>query len=395
MKPVGVRCGRPHVVQRPLVAPTVVGRRCALQGLLAAYLLAPSLLSPAQAERDPEALAQLAFDLFQGNLAQRHKALETLIASGRADVAPIIILALRFARGTFEENLLAALQKLTGVNAGDDWADWMRWQEAHPETGVIPGFAKLQARVYDLIDQIVDARLQLGEARNHAGLGMRLLPAHPIGPVVAGVDPGQLLQGREQVLLERPACKPQRQDDDRRHIGPPARDQRLECFVPLGQIALEQVEGQLGERFRIALGLRRRQEARGKEIRRKQPLQCAPPANHRRRNQRSLHYVRPSAPDTDRLHDGSPYFFISSFFISSFFIASFFISSFFMSSFFIASFFMSSLAIVSFLSCAKVCGANRRPSDRAVAEIASMTLRRFIGRFSLTMYASVKGRLPP
>jgi len=152
VKPVGVRCGRPHVVQRPLVAPTVVGRRCALQGLLAAYLLAPSLLSPAQAERDPEALAQLAFDLFQGNLAQRHKALETLIASGRADVAPIIILALRFARGTFEENLLAALQKLTGVNAGDDWADWMRWQEAHPETGVIPGFAKLQARVYDLID---------------------------------------------------------------------------------------------------------------------------------------------------------------------------------------------------------------------------------------------------
>jgi hypothetical protein len=151
---IGVRRGRPPRAPRPPVAPTGLGRRCALQGLLAAYLLAPSLLSPAeaQAERDPEALAQQAFDLFQGNLAQRHKALETLSASGRADVAPIIILALRFARGTFEENLLAALQKLTGVNAGDDWADWMRWQEAHPEVGVLPGFARLQARVYDLID---------------------------------------------------------------------------------------------------------------------------------------------------------------------------------------------------------------------------------------------------
>ena len=38
----------------------MVGRRCALQGLLAAYLLAPSLLSPVEAQTDPEALAQQA-----------------------------------------------------------------------------------------------------------------------------------------------------------------------------------------------------------------------------------------------------------------------------------------------------------------------------------------------
>jgi hypothetical protein len=123
-----------------------------LRSLLSACLLALCLLSPARAERDPEALAQHAFDLFRGNLAERHKALETLVASGRADVAPILILALRFSRGTFEEDVLGGLQKLTGVNAGQEWADWMRWQEAHPETGTIPGFAKLQARVYDLID---------------------------------------------------------------------------------------------------------------------------------------------------------------------------------------------------------------------------------------------------
>ena len=50
----------------------------------------------------------------------------------------------------YDAKLVKALATLTGASPGSDWADWMRWQEAHP--GVIPGFAKLQARVYDLID---------------------------------------------------------------------------------------------------------------------------------------------------------------------------------------------------------------------------------------------------
>jgi hypothetical protein len=120
--------------------------------LLAAHLLAPCLLAPVRAQSAPEELAQQAFDLFRGSTSGRKKAIDALVASGRADAAPILILALRFSRSSDDENLLAALQKLTGVNAGEDWAAWMRWQEAHPEVGVISGFAKLQARVYDLID---------------------------------------------------------------------------------------------------------------------------------------------------------------------------------------------------------------------------------------------------
>jgi hypothetical protein len=152
VKPVGARWGRPDGVPQTPAAPTVVGRRSALQALLVAYLLSPSVLSPVEAQADPEGLAQQAFDLFRGTAAGRQKALDALVASGRADTAPILILALRFAATGYDTRLVNALRKLTGANPGNDWANWMLWQEAHPEIGVLPGFARLQARVYDLID---------------------------------------------------------------------------------------------------------------------------------------------------------------------------------------------------------------------------------------------------
>jgi hypothetical protein len=68
-----------------------------LQALLVAYLLPPSVLSPVEAQADPDGLAQQAFDLFHGTAAHRQEAVDALVASGRADAAPILILALRFA----------------------------------------------------------------------------------------------------------------------------------------------------------------------------------------------------------------------------------------------------------------------------------------------------------
>ena len=124
-----------------------------MYGLLAASLFfATAWIGSVRAQESPEALADQAFALFQGTSAQRQNALDALVGSGRADAAPILILALRFSRRASASGLVEGLEKLTGAKPGDDWADWMRWQEAHPETGVIPGFAKLQARVYDLID---------------------------------------------------------------------------------------------------------------------------------------------------------------------------------------------------------------------------------------------------
>lgn len=75
-----------------------------------------------------------------------------LVASGRADAAPILILAMRFVSPEYRKGIVDGLEKLTGSRPGEDWGDWMRWQEVHPEIGAMPGFAKLQARVHDLID---------------------------------------------------------------------------------------------------------------------------------------------------------------------------------------------------------------------------------------------------
>ena len=102
--------------------------------LAASLLFAITGLGSARAQESPESLADQAFALFQGTSAQRQKALDALVSSGRADAAPILIMALRFSRSTHIAGLVAGLQKLTGADAGDDWADWMRWQEAHPKS---------------------------------------------------------------------------------------------------------------------------------------------------------------------------------------------------------------------------------------------------------------------
>ena len=115
-------------------------------------LLLVALHLPAQAQHAPERLAEDGFALFHGSEAGRQAAIDALVTSGRADAAPILILALRFAPREYGRRIVQALETLTGGKPGNAWADWMRWQERHPETGVLPGFAKLQARVYDLID---------------------------------------------------------------------------------------------------------------------------------------------------------------------------------------------------------------------------------------------------
>ena len=118
-------------------------------------LLAVACPAPAMAEPDPSALAEQAYALFKGSPTARRTALEALAASGRPDVAPILILSLRFVSGD-PTAILTALEKLTGATPGRNWDSWMKWQEAHPETGAIRGFAKLQKKVYALIDPNFD-----------------------------------------------------------------------------------------------------------------------------------------------------------------------------------------------------------------------------------------------
>ncbi len=119
-----------------------------MHALMLALALTFATLAPARAADDP---AQQAFGLFHGDAAERRRALDAMLTYGRADAAPALILALRFVRGDARP-LVRALEKLTGAKPGDDWADWMLWQEAHPEIGAMPGFARLHARVHDFID---------------------------------------------------------------------------------------------------------------------------------------------------------------------------------------------------------------------------------------------------
>lgn len=120
---------------------------------IAAGLLALLPLSSvvAQQPAKPADLATVGFDLFSQRAATRDRALERLAASGRADVAPVLIMALRFAPEPFAARLVATLEKLTGASPGRDWHDWMLWQERH-DGGTVQGFARLQARVFQLID---------------------------------------------------------------------------------------------------------------------------------------------------------------------------------------------------------------------------------------------------
>ena len=121
----------------------------------------PAATPPSAKADDPAtaALVERAFALFDdsaphgpsGTPRQRAELIAALGASGRPDLAPILILALRLPLDG-PAPIVAALERLTGAKAGREWGDWMLWQEANPQLGVAPGFARLQARVFMLID---------------------------------------------------------------------------------------------------------------------------------------------------------------------------------------------------------------------------------------------------
>ena len=122
-----------------------------MRWLCALSLIVFAASQPVRAETDAVAISEHAYALFDGAPEQQRAALNAIIDSKRTDAAPILIMALRFSFYN-QAPILRALEALTAAHPGDTWDAWMKWQEAHPETGTIPGFAKLQSRVYQLID---------------------------------------------------------------------------------------------------------------------------------------------------------------------------------------------------------------------------------------------------
>ncbi|GMG84652.1 hypothetical protein LNKW23_38680 [Paralimibaculum aggregatum] len=111
-----------------------------------AALALPVLPGPARADAVDEALAALIF----GGAFARGAALEQLAGHTDPDIAPALILALRYARGGARP-IAARLRAITGHDA-DDWFGWMLWQEAHPEIVPRAGYGALKRRLYLAID---------------------------------------------------------------------------------------------------------------------------------------------------------------------------------------------------------------------------------------------------
>ncbi|MEM8632116.1 MAG: DUF3179 domain-containing protein [Pseudomonadota bacterium] len=83
------------------------------------------------------------------------EALDLLSAHGRPDVAPAMILALRYTRAPAAP-IVAALEDVTGARAGPDWFDWMLWQEAHPEVTPHPSYPLFKRELMLQIDPAFD-----------------------------------------------------------------------------------------------------------------------------------------------------------------------------------------------------------------------------------------------
>ena len=118
---------------------------------MAAGLLAtmPVTAIPALAQADDDVGRAMRALLFAGP-AEFADAVGLLQERGRTDVAPALILALRF-RPIRVPQLVVALNALTGHDAFN-WFEWMLWQERQGDLVPHPGFTELKLAVLAKID---------------------------------------------------------------------------------------------------------------------------------------------------------------------------------------------------------------------------------------------------
>ncbi len=87
---------------------------------------------------------------------QAYQDAENLLrAHGKPDVAAGMILALRFTQRPASE-IVSMLEAVTGAKAGDDWNDWMLWQESHPEIVPHDSFQAMKRDIFLRIDPNFD-----------------------------------------------------------------------------------------------------------------------------------------------------------------------------------------------------------------------------------------------
>ena len=118
----------------------------------AAVLVLSFVLTAARADAAPLSDAEvgaLAEQAVFGRSGDRDAALKALVARGKRDIVPSLILATRYTRN--DRALLGALEALTGEKIAS-WHEAMLWQEAHPEVAPHPSYRELKLGIFERID---------------------------------------------------------------------------------------------------------------------------------------------------------------------------------------------------------------------------------------------------
>ena len=119
---------------------------------LAALILAPAgAVGETPADSDQQQVFEQVQRLFSTDPTGRLKALAWIRDRGKPDVVAPLIYGLRYLRAE-SPGIAATLEVLTGVQNGDDWFQWMLWQQAHPEVTPFAGFDTFQSSLFARID---------------------------------------------------------------------------------------------------------------------------------------------------------------------------------------------------------------------------------------------------
>ena len=143
-----------------------VGAAARLAGLASSMLPAGAAMAqvgsaPAR-DADPALVAE---GLFAAGNATRLAAAAWFEARGSTDGVAALIRALRFNRsGASRDAILAALRRLTGAN-GQDWFEWVLWQQAHPEIRPFSGHDRFLSAYFSWLDPAF--RIFIHEAMRH------------------------------------------------------------------------------------------------------------------------------------------------------------------------------------------------------------------------------------
>ncbi|MEM6441952.1 MAG: DUF3179 domain-containing (seleno)protein, partial [Pseudomonadota bacterium] len=127
-------------------------RRAAIAAAAAAGLTPALLRAAPERPEDYEAVLRAFQTFLYGTSTDIPGAISYLQERGGTDLASGLILALRFSRYPRSE-IVALLERVTGVSPGDGWADWMLWQEGSPEIASHPAYFEFKRTLFMSIDE--------------------------------------------------------------------------------------------------------------------------------------------------------------------------------------------------------------------------------------------------